>query len=266
MAHLTGSFAPLVTPFTDGGNTLSEVRLARLVRFLQDKGVQGFVVNTDLGEFTSTSFSERKLVVEIVHRESRGAIPIVAHVTTLNTAASLDLAQHAQRHGARAVLIMPPYYGQFTATEIAKHLKTVQQYCTLPLIIADPDHRVSPEARAEVLTMPQVSFATAIQGFSGHPEFSTYQWSDGDAVCSPLVSVFGPFHSRQDDALLKTWGLNMADMGSVRLLKAAYANMDLDVGSCRSPYLPMSGPQLNVIRALTMLARAKEKATGVPAA
>jgi hypothetical protein len=58
----------------------------------------------------------------------------------------------------------------------------------------------------------------------------------------------------------------MADMGSVRLLKAAYANMDLDVGSCRSPYLPMSGPQLNVIRALTMLARAKEKATGVPAA
>ena len=49
---------PLVTPFTDDASSVSEVRLARLVKHLGGQGVEGFVINSDVGEFTAMSFGE----------------------------------------------------------------------------------------------------------------------------------------------------------------------------------------------------------------
>src|SRR5690348_16428840 len=98
MVNLAGTFVPLVTPFTDDGATLSEVRIARLVRHFAGQGVAGFVVCTDTGEFTTLSFAERKSMLETTLRESQGALPVLTNVSTLSTSASLDLTQHAARH------------------------------------------------------------------------------------------------------------------------------------------------------------------------
>ena len=114
MEGIAGLFAPVVTPFTDDGSTVSDVRLSRQVRYLIDRGIAGFVTTSDTGEFLATSFAERKEVLEIVIREAHGR-PVLAHVSTMSTSSSLDLAQHAARHGARAAVLMPPYFGQFAA-------------------------------------------------------------------------------------------------------------------------------------------------------
>src|SRR5579871_5649276 len=99
MLDIAGFFAPVVTPFTDDGNTVSEIRLARLVRHLTERGVSGFVCGTETGEFLTTSVSERKQVLEIVMREAHG-MPVLAHCSMIGTAQTIDLCQHSARHGA----------------------------------------------------------------------------------------------------------------------------------------------------------------------
>src|SRR5689334_12427820 len=99
--HLRGSFAPLVTPFTDEGSSISEIRIARLIRALREKGVEGFALATETGEFSSLTLAERKNLVEIAMRETQQSMPLIVHVTASATSSVLDLAQHAERHGAK---------------------------------------------------------------------------------------------------------------------------------------------------------------------
>src|SRR5262245_29997013 len=124
MEGLHGLFAPIVTPFTDDGATVSEVRLARLIQHLLGKDISGLVTCTETGEFLSLSSSERKSMLELTLRESQGK-PVLTHVSTMSTSSSLDLAQHAGRHGARAAILMPPYYGKYSDAEMLKYFEVV---------------------------------------------------------------------------------------------------------------------------------------------
>src|SRR5579862_6608735 len=146
MLGLSGLFAPIVTPFTDDGGAISEVRLARLIRHLAENGVVGFVVCSETGEFTTVTSGERKQMLEFLAREARG-IPILAHCTRLGTSQCMDLCQHAARHGARAAVVMPPYFGQFNDDEIEQHLRRIVQHANLPIILVDPSHQVRSKSR-----------------------------------------------------------------------------------------------------------------------
>jgi dihydrodipicolinate synthase/N-acetylneuraminate lyase len=164
MLEASGQIVPLVSPFTDDGASLSEVRLARLVRLLAAKGCQGVVVASDSGEFGALSFSERKSLLEVAIREGQGNLAVLAHVSTLSTSASLDLAQHAARHGARGAVLMPPYYGTFSEAEIESHLRGVAQYANLPVIVLDPAALLSVAARERLSEMPRLTFAEGVEG------------------------------------------------------------------------------------------------------
>lgn len=223
MSTLSGPFAPVVTPFTDDSSGISEVRLARLVRRLVDSGARGFFVGTEAGEFTCLSFSERKSALEIVVRECHGALPVVAHISTLSTASSLDLAQHAQRHGARAALVMPPYYGQYTDLEIEWHFRTIHQYADIPLIVIDPLKRISGAIAKNLQGMDRL---TLIE----RPSRTDMIQGDGFDV---KASHAFPADLGKDDAA-KFDELAMYH-GSAKVLKAALEEINLDCGPVRKP-------------------------------
>lgn len=273
MFDFSGSLAPLLTPFTDDGNGLSEVRMARQIQRLSSFGMDGFVVGTDVGEFTATSFSERKLLVEWVIRDCRGASPVLVNISSLSTSASLDLAQHAQRHGARAVVLMPPYYGRFTQIEHLQHIRSVQQYSQLPIIVVDPLKILTSETTEVVRELARIELAATITNIYSLAkpvcdEPSTYEWAVKGCTCSPIYSVIGKFQDPVDWSLVGTWVLTMRDLGIVRSLKAALPHMDLDLGPCRSPYMNLQSNQESVIRAVTMLTKSvwKKNAGKNPAA
>ena len=73
MANVKGNFTPLTTAFTDDGRTLSEVRMARQVKFWMERGVTGFYLGGETGEFLTVVTSERKTALEIVQRECHGS-------------------------------------------------------------------------------------------------------------------------------------------------------------------------------------------------
>ncbi|MBL8041007.1 MAG: dihydrodipicolinate synthase family protein [Chthonomonas sp.] len=258
MIEISGQFSPLLNPFTDDASALSEVRLARYVQRLLSYKVCGFVVNTDLGEFFSTSFSERKAALELVIRESRGQVPVIAHCTTLNTGASLDLAQHAERHGAKAVLLAPPYYGDFTDDELVHHFQIVSHYCKLPILIVDPLNRLNSGCRERISEFPSINFANRAR----HPHYGdntpTFEWAYGEAVCCPLAG----WVDCQDEVLQESIANHLRGLGIVRCMKELVNSMELEVGAVRSPYLEPSQAQKEVLRALGGMILAKKSAAG----
>lgn len=258
MIDISGPFSPLLNPFTDDASALSEVRLARYVQRMLSYGVAGFVANTDLGEFFSTSFSERKTVLELIIRESRGQVPVIAHCTTLNTGASLDLAQHAERHGARAVLLAPPYYGDFHDDELIHHYQIVSHYCKLPILVVDPLNRLNAECRQKIGELPSINFANRSRQGLYADNTPSFEWSFGEAWCCPLAG----WVDCADTALQESIASHLRGLGIVRCMKELVNSMGLEVGQVRSPYLEPSQAQKEVLRALGSMILAKKDAAG----
>ena len=230
MEGISGLFAPVVTAFTDDGSTVSDVRMSRQIRHLLENGISGFIATTDTGEFLATSFSERKAVLEIVVREAQGR-PVIAHVSTMSTSSSLDLAQHAGRHGARAAVLMAPYYGRYTDEEVARFFEAIASYANIAIIAVDPLNRVSPELLERLKGTPMVHVADPISQPILHPTFSDSFRLDG-MVATPAALLIQHGDLTKIDALL-------AEYSGKRVCKAGFEILDLDLGSPRAPAMPL---------------------------
>jgi dihydrodipicolinate synthase/N-acetylneuraminate lyase len=246
-------------PFTDDGRGLSEVRLARLVKHQIESGIDGFVLGTDVGEFTLMSFSERKQILEWMLREAQGR-PLIANASTLSTAASMDLAQHASRHGARAVLLMPPYYGAFTAQEHIEHIRMIAKLGGLQVILLDPYGRLSETVRQATSSIPGVTWATSLEPTLGasaiqHDVPTTYEFGVGGVMCTPLALPLGHADRWTGREISRIWTMILRDLGSVRMMKHAMSMLVNDLGPVRSPYLPLTSPQHEVVKAIVAMTR-----------
>lgn len=247
MLDLSGLFVPLPTPFTDDASTVSEVRLSRLVRRYLDSEIGGFVLNTETGEFGSLSQSERKSILEIALRESQGRIPILTNVSSLSTARSLELAQHAKRHGARAVVMMPPFYGDFTPEELKKHYQTVAQYGGAAIVGIDPLNLLR-EVRVQIAQEFPVRFARslaeagcpslAVRGHASSDEFAL-----GVMMATPLAALVPaePITSalRAQDERMDRVRETLKRYGPARVCKRWLQRGGLDLGPVRSPLLDL---------------------------
>lgn len=212
MLALTGRLISLVTPFTDDGSAISEVRLVRLLRHLSD--APGFAVATEAGEFTSLAISERKQLAEWTLRESGGK-PVVVHATCLGTAQTLDLCQHASRHGARAAAVMPPYFGTYSDEELISHLRQIGRYAGLPILICDPQRLLGSEVTDALATMSEL---TLCNGPSWRFSAGALSSGLGLAELDDLGRRFAP------ESVAKAW----------------FESQDVEVGQPRSPRAPLS--------------------------
>ncbi|MBC8063719.1 MAG: dihydrodipicolinate synthase family protein [Chlorobia bacterium] len=224
MLELAGNFVPIVTPFTDDGSMLSEVRLARLLRWYLGQGVAGFAVATETGEFGTLTLGERKQLVELVQRETQNALPMIVNISTLATSACLDLAQHASRHGARLVTVIPPYFGAFTQSEHIEHVRVIANHSSLPIVVVDPQETLSEEATSAISHQPNVSLAWPRQDL--HRSHADWFRCYGVGV----DPGFGIPDSSDADFVLR----NRAAVAKTLLL-----DFDLEVGSPRMPVQPI---------------------------
>jgi 4-hydroxy-tetrahydrodipicolinate synthase len=106
---LTGSYPPLVTPFTDTG----QVDLAAFEQLVDRQvtgGSQGVVVTGTSGEPAVLTPQERSDLVRAAVSASGRRIGVVAATGSGSYPESLALSQAAVAAGADAVLIVTPYY------------------------------------------------------------------------------------------------------------------------------------------------------------
>ncbi|MFK7944915.1 MAG: 4-hydroxy-tetrahydrodipicolinate synthase [Paracoccaceae bacterium] len=155
---IRGSMPALVTPFKDGA--LDEAALRALVDWQIAEGSNGLVPVGTTGESPTLSHEEHERVVEIVVEQAAGRVPVIAGAGSNNTAESVRLAQHAERVGADAVLVVTPYYNKPTQAGLIAHFTAVHECCELPIIIYNIPPRsvvdMSPATMGELAKLPRI--------------------------------------------------------------------------------------------------------------
>src|SRR5215217_2213718 len=129
-----GVLPALITPFTDDGSAIDNEALAAIVDRLLGAGVAGLVPGGSTGEFTTLSQAERRDRVEATVQAAAGRVPVVAGTGALSTRETVELSVHAERAGAAAVMIVPPYYDALSWRELLAHYTAVADAIDIPIM------------------------------------------------------------------------------------------------------------------------------------
>lgn len=109
--NLRGYLTALYTPFTADGD-IDDKALAKNVEVtLGLPGVGGLSLNSIHQEFWTLTDTERMRLTELVLDVVGGRKPVVVGVSHTSLRTVVALAQHAQKAGADAIMVWPPYYG-----------------------------------------------------------------------------------------------------------------------------------------------------------
>jgi 4-hydroxy-tetrahydrodipicolinate synthase len=87
-----------------------------LLAWFKHNGADGIVVLGTTGEFPSFSVAERKQVAEVALSDKLG-LNIIVGPGTSNFPETLELAKHAEDHGADGLLVVPPFYYKKVPTQ-----------------------------------------------------------------------------------------------------------------------------------------------------
>jgi len=109
--------------------------MRRLVDFQIAQGVHGLWVMGTTGEFAAFTEDERAALVGCVVEQASGRIPVVANVSDAATRLVLRHAARAEKAGANAVAVTPPYYYPHSQGELLSHYRAVAATTSLPVFI-----------------------------------------------------------------------------------------------------------------------------------
>lgn len=131
--QFTGSIPALITPMKNG--EVDEKALTKLVNWQIREGSNGLVPVGTTGESPTLSHEEHNRVVEIVVEETAGRVPVIAGAGSNNTREAIELARHAEKAGADAVLSVAPYYNKPSQEGMYLHFKAVADAISIPVFL-----------------------------------------------------------------------------------------------------------------------------------
>jgi 4-hydroxy-tetrahydrodipicolinate synthase len=129
-----GSIPALLTPFAENGG-VDEASFAAHVEWQISEGSTGLVPVGTTGESPTLSHEEHKRVVELCIEVAKGRVPVIAGAGSNNTVEAIELAQHAEKAGADALLVVTPYYNKPTQKGLIAHYTAIAEAVSLPIII-----------------------------------------------------------------------------------------------------------------------------------
>src|SRR5918994_2022378 len=134
MSEFHGVLPALITPFSEDGGAVDAVALAENVERLVAAGLGGLVPAGSTGEFTTLSNAERRRVTEVTIEAAGGRVPVVPGTGALSTRETVELSVHAERAGAAAVMVVPPFYDAPKWPELLAHYDAVADAIVIPIV------------------------------------------------------------------------------------------------------------------------------------
>ena len=130
---ITGILTALVTPFHADGS-IDDAGIQRHVDRQVEAGIHGLVPLGTTGEFTTMTHEERTHVTEAVIEAAAGRIGVFPHTGAQSTAETIELSVHAQKAGAKGLMIVPPYYDPLSIPALHAHLTAVGEAVDIPIV------------------------------------------------------------------------------------------------------------------------------------
>ncbi len=132
--HPHGIIPPLVTPLR-GRDEIDHAGLERLIERVIGGGVHGIFVLGTTGEAPSLSYRLRRELIERAASLVAGRIPVLVGITDTSFVESVELAKHAAKKGADAVVLSTPYYFPAGQTELTGYVQNLVPELPLPLVL-----------------------------------------------------------------------------------------------------------------------------------
>jgi 4-hydroxy-tetrahydrodipicolinate synthase len=226
---LRGVIPPIITPLTADGQ-VDVTSLRRLVDFQIDAGVDALFVLGTGGEGPYLTAPSRDATLAAVVQQTAGRVPVLAGISDVGTARSLENLVAAEHAGADGVVATPPFYGDAGQAEIIEHFRRLAAATDLPLIGYDIPSKVHVKIDPETTSLlahegvlsaikdssgDEDGFRTVIELTADLPTFACITGSDLTADAALLMG---------GDGMIVGLG-NVDPHGFVRLYRAC-ANED----------------------------------------
>jgi 4-hydroxy-2-oxoglutarate aldolase len=159
--HLTGIYAPVVTPFTRRGDVDERLYRENLLRYA-GTGLAGIVVAGSTGEAPFLTGPERLRLTEITRRVLRPPQLLIVGTGFESTRETVQLSREAFERGADAVLaVTPSYYkARMDSKALVAHFRSLADRLRRPVIMYNIPQftgvRMSPDAIGMLSRHPNI--------------------------------------------------------------------------------------------------------------
>lgn len=132
---LNGVLPVLHTPFTDQGE-IDRVVLQREIDWAFGTGADGVVVAM-VSEILRLGYRRRRELAELVCQASQGRGFCVVSVGAESIAEAVEFAGHAEKHGASAVMAIPPVATGLGSAATREYFAAIAGSISIPLVVQD---------------------------------------------------------------------------------------------------------------------------------
>lgn len=154
-----GSMVALVTPMHADG-AIDFPALEKLVEFHIQEGTDAIVAVGTTGESATLTKKEHCEVVRFVVEKANKRIPVIAGTGSNSTQEAQILGQCALEAGAKACLVVTPYYNKPTQHGLYEHYKYLSETVDLPIILYNVPGRTAvdmlPETVQKLAKLPNI--------------------------------------------------------------------------------------------------------------
>jgi 4-hydroxy-tetrahydrodipicolinate synthase len=123
-----------VTPFTRDARVDFDV-YGKLIEFHLRHGAESLALPMHAGESVSLTDEERRTLLEFAIRQTKGRVPVIAHVSDSGSAIAVARARHAEQAGAAAIVATPPYYWTPPPAMLLEHFAMIGSAVRLPFFV-----------------------------------------------------------------------------------------------------------------------------------
>jgi 4-hydroxy-tetrahydrodipicolinate synthase len=290
-----GIFAATVTPMNEDGEVAIEL-VAPLVDRLINGGIAGLVPCGGTGQFGALTLGERHDVTRATIQAAAGRVPVVPHTGALTTRETIELSVEAERAGAAAVMIAPPFLDPLSGVELADHYRQVGRSIHIPIVLYNHPEafkvNITPALAAELATIDRVeyikdssgnaaavaqligNYADRINLMTGADTMAYYAfvigarsaiWGAANVAPEECVQLYNLTVRERDlaaglDLWRRLWPLMDAleSVSWIAGVKYGTLQTGLDVGPPRLPLQPLDAPGRELVDAALSLLRRPE--------
>ncbi len=167
LAAIEGCLTALVTPFRDGKVDFD--RLARLVDWQIDNGVDGIVSVGTTGESATLDHDEHVAVIAATVKAAKGRVPVIAGAGGNATSEALALTKASEDAGANGLLHVVPYYNRPNQEGMFQHFAAIARSTKLPIVLYNVPSRTAADLLTDtVVRLAELDNVVAIKDATGN--------------------------------------------------------------------------------------------------
>ena len=145
-----GIYTPLITPYGEDGSIDRDAFIATIERLIK-AGVHGLINGGSTGEYYAQSMEERMELAVLANEVIDGRVPLIVGTVAIRQSDSIQMAVHAAKIGADALLIGTPPYSVPTERENALNALAIDRAADLPIMLYNYPGRMGVEMGEEFL-------------------------------------------------------------------------------------------------------------------